>query len=171
MSRTALYNKWTSHSVAMRATLRVTPSFKPWTSRTSTRLHGVPPTCSRVMEMIDICYIDIMKQNQARPAAEQLTDDELVLGLFVDLSQAVQRRPWSYGVRTLHKRALIYSYQIDCVLPVWALFRLHGFPKNIVLEQSASSLQGLVGESWSLPCAATAFYPMYLTPSAPWWKR
>lgn len=165
-----LYARWRSQSASVRGSLGVGPNFHPWTSRPTTQLHGVPQACDRLKEMIDICYIDAMQQNARLAKEEQRPEHEIVKGLVLDLSQAVQRKPWGYGVRTLHKNSVLYACEVDAVLPPQMLFRMHGFPDSTVMQGSPAQLSALVGESWSLPCAGSAIYAAYLTCKAPWWS-
>ena len=165
----ATFAKWQSHSAVIRASLQVTKEFAPWTSAPHVRLHGVPRKCKRIVDLIDVCYIDALTKNMAKPEDQRLTTADIVRGLFADCSQAVQRKPWGYCVKTIHTNTLLYSFEADCVLSSKMCLRLHGFPHHIDSDNSDCQLKALAGESWSLPCAATAFYAYALTCDAPWW--
>ena len=160
--------KWPSYSAKVRSELGVCGDFAPWTSLPSIKLHGVPRHCARVIDLINVSWIDVLTQNNRIPACDRTPASSLTTNLFVDISQAVQRRPWKKGIRTIVKNSLLYSFEADCVFSAAMLLRLHGFP-NIETELSHSQLQGLAGESWSLPCMATAFYAFVLNGRAPWW--
>jgi uncharacterized protein YecE (DUF72 family) len=111
----------------------------------------------------------MLTKNMSKPEHERLATCDLATGLFVDVSQAVQRRPWAYGVKTIHTNTLLYSFESDCVLSSWMLLRLHGFPSKMNTDVSEAQLQALAGEAWSLPCAGSAIYAFFLNSRGPWW--
>ncbi len=167
------FRKWKVHSSTVRAGLSVDPSFSPWTTREGTKLLGVPRNCPRVLDLIDIAYTAALRRNIKRPIKDRLFVDALIADLYVDLSQACQRKPWSDGggLKTLTTSSIIYSFRLDLIIDSKALFKLHGFPDDLRLfSLSESSRRSLLGETWSLPCAGIAFYAFVLNSQAPWWK-
>jgi hypothetical protein len=163
------FNKWQAYTVTVRLGFGVGPDFAPWTS--SHKLHGVPKGCPRVVDLIDVAWIAALSKISKLPPDEQVTANMCSIGLFADLSQAVQRKPWSRDfVRTLHIGSLIYSFEADCVFGSHMLLRMQGFPANFASSGSTRSIQALAGESWSLPAAASAIYAAFLCDQGPWWK-
>lgn len=102
-SRSQTYNKWQAHSARVRTEIGVSPDFSPWTTKAGIHLHGLPRSCPRLIDLIDVGYADVLKKNAQLPADQRLSEGDLCKGLVVDCSQAVQRRPWAHQVRTLHQ--------------------------------------------------------------------
>ena len=164
------FARWKAHSVAIRTGLGVTVNFQPWTSKPGISLHGIPCHLARVVDLINCAHIDTMTKNMSLSEDLRKPEADLRKGFVVDCSQAVQRKPWGHYVKTLHTSSMIYSFECDCLLSVKTLFRLHGYPQSVQLTQSESAQRSLIGESWSLPCAAVALYSYYLNPKGPWWS-
>lgn len=165
--------KWPSYSAQIRHTLNVTSDFAPWTTRKDVRLHGVPQDCRRILDVIDVAWIHALRVNAEAPEEHQKTMQDLRKEFFVDVSQAVQRRPWSRGcARTLHTGSLLYSFEVDCLFSSIFLLRLHGYPARLNADcVSHREAQLLAGESWALPTAGMILYAAFLAKAAPWWHH
>eukprot|EP00971_Amphidinium_carterae_P096129 1902085-Amphidinium_carterae.8 len=76
---------------------------------------------------------------------------------FVDLSQAVARKPWSHGLRSLVSRSTVYSFEQDRILLSLEHCLSLGFPSSLSYESvSGGQLKGLAGESMGMPCVVMA---------------
>jgi hypothetical protein len=167
------FKKWETHTAAMRAKLKASADFNPWSAR-----HDISGLPSRVQQVINVGFI--AQDNEAlRKAARKrcpvvYKPDTIKNGLYCDLSQAVQRRPWG-SMGTLLTGSTIYSYQHDVVIPGLAHPLMHGFPTSVDFSVfgehrlQVSAARRLTGESFSLPVAAQVIAAALYTPTAPWW--
>lgn len=176
-SRDQLFQKWTVHSAQVRSKLKVPHDWNPWTP--NAELHCVPTHNKRVMQMLDIGYIQVLKEAQRQAGLKRnpkpYRPDLLVKDFWCDVSQAVQRKP--YGpLATLHTNSWWYSYEHDILLPGLAHVAFHGFPSNMdwsdfgTEAQQNSAARHLMGESFSLPTASTVLMSLFLVRGAPWWE-
>jgi hypothetical protein len=176
-SEDVVFKKWAVNSAQMRAKMKVAHDWFPWTL--SAKLHGVPPKCKRVRELIDIGYIIADREAQRlakrRRCPLQYEPDNLKCGYWADIGQAVQRRPFG-KLMTLHTNSWLYNYEFDAILPGIAHAPLQGYPLNLKWEclgethqEQNAGARHLMGEAFSLPCAAQAILSAFLLPAAPWW--
>ncbi len=76
----------------------------PWTE--TARLVGVP-TSPRMTDLLQVAYFAWLKQT---------TDPSKKPEWCVDISQGVERKPWSEVPRTFGQTSLEYSFSLDRVL-------------------------------------------------------
>lgn len=67
----------------------ISRTFSPWTDRTDVTLKGVPQT-PRALDCLNVAWASRLLGNQHVRAP----DATLRSGFYVDLTQAVQRKPW-----------------------------------------------------------------------------
>lgn len=148
--------KWKQHSMLIRDQLslpaRGTPGSSPWSTKAN--LRGVP-NFARYHDLLDVCFLERSGE---------------VDGVFCDLSQAVQRRPWgAHSARALTKGSLIYSFDHDAVLTRRSATRLQGFPTNLQTEGvSDEQLRHMAGEAVFLPNLASLLWAFWVDTEAPW---
>ena len=136
-------SEWKNQSRAMRDSLEApaygTPGSDPWTA--TARLVGVPRS-ARVLDLIDICYF---------------FHDGDTAGLFLDYTQALERRPWTRNkTRAWGTKTSVYSFDNDAVMDSTATTAIHGLPSTFKHSTvSQSELRNLAGESVFLPNMAT----------------
>lgn len=167
-------HKWPEHCAIVRSKLQAPADWRPWTSQH--QMLGVPTHLPRVLEVLDLGWIRTLRgaQKQARRKKDlvQCDHDTLRKGLWCDMSQAAQRNPIG-GIPTLHQNAWLYSFEMDVVVPGEAHPLFHGYPTNLCWDAFGDSRQTaarhLIGESYSLPCAAAVFLAAFMTEGAPWW--
>jgi hypothetical protein len=94
---------WETHSSTFRAAHDIAKSSSPWTGRPGARLRGVPQS-ARCMDLVNVCYA---MEHKKAPLASSAT---ITTNLRCDISQAVQRKPWSYGSRTFLSSSFIYDF-------------------------------------------------------------
>ncbi len=166
MERACPWPAWRTHSAQLRAAECIPKSSRQWTSRPHVTLSGVPDL-PRLHDILDTCFAIAQKANPNQPQAS------IVRNLWCDLSQAVQRRPWSKGLRTAVQNSVNYSFQHDCVLSGAAHMRLLGWSKRRVATTHLSDreFRGLAGESLSLVWATVLHGLLYSNPYGSWWPR
>ena len=99
---------WKTHSIKMRSKMGMPVDVKPWTSQ-DPELTNVSPT-PRCLELLDIAYFGFLQHcQQASKCVSELK-------WFVDVSQAVQRTPWSVRPGVFTQSAAPYSFHFDRVL-------------------------------------------------------
>ena len=87
--------KWEHHSAKLRDQLGVARDWKPWTSKPTTYLHGLPRT-ARVLDLLDNAWIcTMLKFSETTKTEAELKED-----LYADISQGTQYRPWG-GLQSL----------------------------------------------------------------------
>jgi hypothetical protein len=131
---------------------------------------------SRHKDMLNICMASYWKPACAEAQSKGLpipSIDSMRAGLFCDLSQSVQRKPWSQGViRCLVQGSVLYSFEHDAVMRPEHHLRLQGMRSNFDISSlSDPEIRALAGEGFCLPCIATCIWALFLEPSADWWPR
>lgn len=168
--------KWQVHSAQTRSKLKAPNDWNPLTP-TSSVIGNLP---ARVGELMNVGLIHADKEAQRLAMLKRnprpYSSEKVKHGLFADLSQSVQRRPFG-NVSTLHTNSLVYSYEHDLVLPALSHPLLHGYPHCLKWDifgdsrSQAAAARHLIGESWSLPVGAQVLTAALLTPQAPWWRQ
>ena len=140
----------------------------PWIRARGKHLLGLPSTDLRIQDVVDVSWWYLRKMTKYR----HLDDEDLAKDAFVNVSQMVNRTPVTKGVGTLLQNSLIYSLEKDCVLSSVAHAMCIGWPQQYFTESlvSASETRGLVGESFSVPCATVVYSCCAMLPTAAWWR-
>ena len=92
-----------------RASLGVPLQYPPWTSRKTVLLRGLRAG-PREKDVLDVCFV---AATQKHPS---LSPAELRAKLWVNVSQSVERLPWSLEPPCFSQNSLAYSYHRDVVL-------------------------------------------------------
>jgi hypothetical protein len=101
------WDNWQDHTLAIRDSLGMPHDYKPWTSHA--RLLGCPDS-ARCRDIIDVGYFAYQKTLQSSmPTPKEIR-------WVVDISQGVERKPWSHEPATLFQGSQLYSYSLDRVL-------------------------------------------------------
>jgi len=149
--------EWVTVSKQMRASLHMSPTYRPWTSRKA--LRGVP-TSPRMRESIDISWI----------AAGQK------LPLYLDISQCVSRKSWSSRLACMKRSSLYYDYSRDEVIPLQTMLLFQGVPLQDLRLGFSMGVDGtccsdLAGEAMFLPSIGTILLACFLNEAASWWNQ
>jgi hypothetical protein len=157
---------WRTHSSTIRAASCIPKNSKPWTTREGVALRGLPDS-ERVRDLLDTAFAIQQRINPASSSTE-----ELLRGLMVDVSVAVQRKPWSTSPPTVTTRSMLYSFEKDVVLSGHAHMRLMGWPADRCPAErfSDTDLRALAGESYSVPLSTMLNFTLFCNPWGPWWK-
>ena len=188
------YARWREYSANYRATVIKCPADStPWTGRPDVKLHGIPEHWLRVHELLD-CFAekalaDARKDAlRAKAQGKPFHYDELEImrGLQVDVSQAIQRGFNGGRPTCLAQSTFLYIYKYDLLLPGLAHPLISGFPRGLDFtcggtgqpkrargmneyDRASRNARRLVWESYSLPAAAVAHMSLFLVTAAPWW--
>ena len=101
--------KWLTHTAKLRDQMGVTTDYSPWTSRRGLKLLGFPD-CDRARDLVNMAWADRIRKAKGRTDLETLRSD-----YYVDLAQAVQRKPWG-GLGTICQGTLASTcLQNGCV--------------------------------------------------------
>lgn len=153
------FKQWQKDSLILRDKAKVSPHFRPWTSRPSFTAKGVRLT-DRVTDLMDSLVIDRMAQGkQTLTQIINSLDDT-----FLDFSQSHQRKCWTQcGInKCLTTSSTIYSYGADrLVLPIETL-KFMGYPESLKLPYPMShhDIRDFVGEAMCLPCVAAVLWSL-----------
>ena len=164
--------KWKKHSVVMRDKLGMSAKHAPWTTRPD--VFAAKALAPRYQDVLDVAWTAHVKQQRTAAAANCLpppTDTEMRRGFFVDVGQAVQRRPWHHGpLRMICQTSFVYSFEADGVIKPAQCLRLQGLGKHLNLAKlSDCEIRSLAGEGFAWPCVGSALWAAFLEPAAPWW--
>jgi hypothetical protein len=139
---------------------------KPWTSKPGVVLRGVPDS-DRMRDVIDTCFA------VERSKAPDMKLQDLLCGLIVDVSQQVNRQPWSRIGRTALPSSILYSFEHDSTLSGAASMKLLGWPSRCLPFHKFSDKEfaNLGGESYSLIWATVFHGLMFTNPWGEWWQK
>ena len=157
---------WKTKSAELRRQNNLPRHSKPWTSRSTTQLHGVPDL-PRVHDVLNCCFA-IERSRNPRTGTAGLTKD-----LFVDWSQSVERKPWSRGaIRTACTSTMLYSFERDMALTGCNMLQLLGWSATRLpsSRMSDANLKLLAGEAYSLPWVTMLHALLYANPWGEWWR-
>ena len=160
MGRHVEMKKWPTHSAQTRMKHGVPADAQPWAP--SVGLLGVTRT-PRVLDVIDTCIVVVCLRRPDMPRKQ------LSQGMWINVSQGVQRLPYMWQVPTPATSTYAYSVEKDRLLSARVTMKLIGWPDNFlehdVLERD---FRYLSGNGCSLPIAAMHTCIVYSNPWAPW---
>ena len=146
---------WEKDRVRVRTHIQRSLTLKPWTSRPTTRLHGIPRTSAIVHEILDTCY---WKQFKKLGDIGKWCDDD-----WVHITQNTQRLPVSDGLPCLVANSICYKFGADQIIG-WPSDRI---PSALVSDGEA---RDLAGNSFSIPIAGLIQAACIANPHGPWWR-
>ena len=163
--RSGDYARWKAHSAMMRHKLGLAADAKPWTGRRGVTCGGYRLT-ERQADVLDVAWA-----SRRSMMPENTTSDQLRENWWANLSQAVQRKPWSEVVHTTCRSGIEYSFQADTILTGFAQMQILGHPQNFANSEDFSSreLYELAGEGYSIPICSLFLHAFFCNPHAPWW--
>ncbi len=131
---------------------------------------GLNPRAREILDIAWACRLKTEARAARREGRMPKAAPSLRHNFWADISQSVSRKPWGEGVSTLCQNSVIYSFELDRVLPPQAHLRLQGWPRDAHLEGvPKASLREMAGEAFFLPTVCAALWAMVLTPDTPWW--
>jgi hypothetical protein len=110
--------EWGKHTAAVKEKIGISAAYKGWTSMPGTKLFALPKR-DRVKSVLDVAWASRCKTSPAHSTKAALAEN-----FWVDASQAVQRKPWSVGMRCLTTSMLAYSFEKDVCLSGYDMIRL-----------------------------------------------
>lgn len=111
----------------------------------------------RQKEILDVAFLSIWASKGL-----ELPHSEVIKNLYVDVSQAISRRPWG-RLRTLCTGSQIYSFEKDRVLIAEESLRLLGFPTGSwTASLTQSDIMGFAGNAMALPSVAAVSLSLLL---------
>ena len=162
------YMAWKKHTSKALDELQLPVSFEGWTGRAQYR----GPKAPRVKAVLKIGWARRMVQHRKKGDQADATLEILARGYFADVSQSVERNPFTDGhLKTLTQRSSTYSYEGDCVFSAEDHLKTLGFSDAHTRStgMSQGELKSLSGEAFSMPCVSLCFFMFYMNPYSPWW--
>ena len=95
------FRKWKEHSAALRSSLMVPASAKPWTRQSGVELNGVVKQ-TRCLDVLDCAFLAHRHANPGK-STKELTEN-----LYCDFTQSVARKPWFTKPGTLLTATKVY---------------------------------------------------------------
>lgn len=135
----------------------------PWTD-SGALLRGLAGT-PRQKDILDIAFLSHSHRLNLHPGSDEAKEAARSsvpggLGLVVDVSQSVERHPWSYErLHTVTTSTRAYSFSLERVLAAEELLMMHGWPREIAEAPHTigrAAMRDLVGETMALPTVAAA---------------
>jgi len=151
--------KWEQQAKALRQELPSDLSDKkPWTD--FARCQGI--STHRQRELLDLAFLTTLSSRRSR--GEPCSKRDIIEGLFVDVSQAIDRKPWG-PLRTVCGGSQVYSYQKDRLLIPEELLRLLGFATSRWCHDanvSRAEVTALAGSGMALPSVSVVCLSLML---------
>jgi hypothetical protein len=98
---------WKDDSRVLREELNISMNYKPWSSQHDVRMSGVPEN-ARMRDCIELAWAFRLAKTRGR-----LSPMDARKGFFVDIAQAVKRKPWG-GPKTMTQG----HHPQECSIPV-----------------------------------------------------
>ena len=159
------FARWRFHSAQARNRLGLPADARPWSGRSKVRFGGFRLT-ERQQDLVDCAWAH---RRASQP--NDTTTAELRKSWWCNISQAVQRKPWSSAPPGACRSTLSYSFEADTVVTGFGQMLLLGWPRNFAPSDAFTSneLYQLAGEGFSVPISAIIAHAMYCNPHAEWW--
>ena len=113
----------------------------------------------RQRDVVDVCYLNICHLLQLNPVLLDTKETVRRLELYCDVSQNVNRSPWSLGyVRCATTSSRNYSFSMDRLVVPEEMLMAYGWPRAMAearTEVPDTAMDDLVGETMALQTIAT----------------
>lgn len=153
--------QWRAQSLALRDEMQVSPEYSPYIGRVPRpKLIGVLAS-ARVCDLLDLA--------EAHRIRHSIPADNF----FVDISQAVNRKPWG-ALRTLTTSCALYDFHREQMVAPLEFVALQGHPAKEWAEHYSQIhprvIQSMTGQAMFGPCVGLVMMAYFLNPHAPWWN-
>jgi len=135
----------------------------PWTD-SGAALRGLVGT-PRQKDIVNVAFLSTCFKLRLHPASAEAAEAARScvpggLGLVVDVSQSVHRRPWSLGrLHTVTTSTKAYSFGLERVLAPEELLVIYGWPRGMAEATHTigrTDMRKMVGETMALPTVGAA---------------
>lgn len=106
--------EWQKRSLIIRGELDMLPAWHPWTTSPCVNCFGLG-ACPREHDIVNVAWWDWKRRFGTYIPQDQMAPNR---EWFVDVSQAIERRPWGETIHTKTKTSKVYSFSLDRVLTV-----------------------------------------------------
>ena len=136
----------------------------PVTDNGAAALRGLSGT-PRQKDILNIAFLSTCQRLGLDPASPEAaaaarSGDPGGLGLLVDISQSVNRHPWTLGrLHTVTTSTKAYSFALERVLAPEEVLMMYGWPRPMAEAPHSigrSRMRNLVGETMALPTIGAA---------------
>ena len=150
--------RWKYHSVGVRERYKLGSDSNLWTN-SGYRTGGLPKI-ARVHDVVNVCYSKMMRKlsdSNEKKGLGPPTHEAVTRNMFLNVSQAVQRSPESWGITAQMQNSHWFSMEAQMCLLARHHLRLQGAPSDLDLTNvNASAQRSLAGQSFNLcsfgPC-------------------
>jgi hypothetical protein len=162
-----LGTRWRADSVAVREKLSAAGCLYAmdhlWSGSAS--LGGLVGSV-RQRDVVDVCYLSTCHRLQLNPVLLDTKATVRRLELYCDVSQNVNRSPWSIGyVRCATTSSRNYSFELDRLMVPEEMLMAYGWPRTVAeahTQVPATAMDDLVGETMALQTLATVMLAMVI---------
>ena len=124
----------------------------------------------RQRDVVDVCYLSICHQLGLNPVKLDTKATVRRLELYCDVSQNVNRSPWSRGhVRCATTSSRNYSFEMDRLMVPEEMLMAYGWPRPIAEAHTSvpdTAMDDLVGETMALQPLATVMLATIIAASS-----
>ena len=117
----------------------------------------------RQLDLINIAF-----EARRRDLPLSVSDGEVASNLYVDLSQAANRRPWSCRFRTIRAKSHVYSFAKDRCITGTDQLRLQGWPAVFMDGECQLNRAELAESALPLPIVVLLETLMWCNPHGEW---
>lgn len=108
----------------------------------------------RQRDVVDVCYLATCHRLSLNPALLETKAKVRLLEMYCDVSQNVNRSPWSLGhIRCATTSSRSYSFEMDRLLTPEEVMMAYGWPRKVAEARTqvpAAAMDDLVGETMAL---------------------
>eukprot|EP00971_Amphidinium_carterae_P168378 3336210-Amphidinium_carterae.2 len=144
-------SNWATEHEKLKASWGIDDNVPKWSVSKQLRL---APATLRVRDLIDLAYAKFYK---SLPSEQQIEDTLPACPFIVDVSQSLQRKPWSDRVRSMCSGSCFYVYSEDrCLVPKEHLMLLGWHSSVRTSSLTDTQIRDLSGESMGSACVCIA---------------
>jgi hypothetical protein len=127
------------------------------------KLLGVADRTGRKADILDVAWASRLMECGA-----SLSEDELRVNYWADLSQSIARRPWSARMRKFGIRPHLYSFEKDRSLGGADCMKVHGWPASFLVGSPQDDLLQMAESGTSVPLATAIELVLWCNPWGKW---
>ena len=152
------FARWKVHGAKIRDELGMPANACPWTTRADVNFGGYQMT-ERQRNLLDCAW-----GARRRQLPDTVSTEDMLKGWWCNVTQSVQRKPWSATPPTPCRQTRAYSFEHDVVVTGFAHMMFLGWPRIFASnsEFSSQDLHDLSGEAFSVPIAALFSHAFFL---------
>jgi len=126
-------------------------------------VNQVPANAARQHDLLDVAWEVRLRRGRGRESEAAMARD-----FWVDLSQAMTKKPWGNGLLPFRSRSQLYSFEANRCIDGRSAMLLLGWPSHFTRGLPASDLLSLAAEGTDVPLTTLIVAAIWANPYGSW---